>query len=62
MKLLSKKATAAKVSLSQTHVMRLVEGKKFPQPVKLGDFLNSKIAFLEFEIDEWILDRLAKRS
>lgn len=48
-----------RVSFSKTHIYRKIANGSFPRPVQLG---SHKVAFLEREIDEWIVDRLADRD
>ena len=43
-------------------IRRMIREGQFPKPVKLGDGLSAKVAFLEEEIDAWIQERIAKRD
>src|SRR5690349_10889191 len=48
-----------RVSFSKTHIYRKIANGSFPRPVQLG---SHKVGFLEREIEEWIVDRLAARD
>ena len=48
-----------KTGLSRSAVYRQEEAGTFPRRVSIGD--NSR-AWLEAEVDEWIIDRLAARD
>jgi prophage regulatory protein len=43
--------------LGKTRIYELIAAGDFPQPVRLG----RRIAFVEQEIDAWILQRMAER-
>ena len=47
------------ITYSRSHVYRLINAKKFPQPVHLG---VGRVAFVETEIDNWIKERIAERD
>jgi len=59
MKLLTKKQVREKVTYSFAHIDRLEAAGKFPNRVHLG---QSRVAWDEKEIDDWIRDRLAERE
>jgi prophage regulatory protein len=64
MKLLSKKEVCIRTSYSRAHVDRLSNDDDyrhlgFPKPVRLG---QARVAYVEDEIDEWILSRIALRD
>ncbi len=44
------------------HVRRLVREGRFPVPVKLGDGKYARIGFVDYEIEQWLQDRIAKRK
>ncbi|RUW41354.1 MAG: AlpA family phage regulatory protein [Mesorhizobium sp.] len=48
-----------RVSFSKTHIYRKIANGSFPRPVQLG---SHKVAFLEREIEDWMIDRLAARD
>ena len=48
-----------RVSFSRTHIYRKIAGGSFPRPVPLGEH---KVAFLEREVEDWIVGRLAARD
>lgn len=47
----------ARTCLGKTRIYELIAAGNFPQPVRLG----RRIAFVEQEIDAWILQRMAER-
>jgi prophage regulatory protein len=47
------------IPFTRQHISRLVRGKRFPAPVKVGDNTN---AWPEPEIDQYIKDRIAQRD
>jgi prophage regulatory protein len=59
MKLLSKKAVRERVCYSPQHTARLEKAGKFPKRVRLG---QGRVGYVEEEIDQWILDRIAERD
>ncbi len=59
MRVLSKRATAAKVNYSVPHIDKMVSQGRFPRKIQLGP---NKIGFLETEVDEWIADRVRERD
>lgn len=61
MQLLSKKETAARVGVHPESLMRLSRAGDFPKPIKLGDADNCAVRFIEEEVDEWIVARMAAR-
>lgn len=48
-----------RVCLSKTHLYRKINAGEFPRPVPLGP---QKVAFLESEIEEWMVGRLRARE
>ena len=50
------------VPYTETHLHRLMKAGTFPEPVKLGQARNSRKAWLEQEIDDWMAARIAKRD
>lgn len=44
---------------SRSSVYRGVKNNTFPQPVSIGE---NSIAWVEDEVDGWVLDRIAKRD
>jgi prophage regulatory protein len=48
----------SRTCLGKTRIYELIAAGDFPQPVRLG----RHIAFVEQEIDTWILQRMAERS
>jgi predicted DNA-binding transcriptional regulator AlpA len=49
------KEVQAKVKLSKTEIARRVDGKRFPQPLKLGPHRTSRVVWWENEIEDWML-------
>jgi len=47
----------SRTCLGKTRIYELIASGDFPQPVRLG----RHIAFVEQEIDNWILQRMAER-
>ena len=47
----------SRTCLGKTRIYELIAAGDFPQPVRLG----RRIAFVEQEIDAWILQRMADR-
>lgn len=47
------------ISYSRQHLYRLIDAGKFPKPVKIG---GRKIAWVEAEIDAYIVDQIKKRD
>ena len=45
--------------LSRSSIYRLVKNGDFPKPVKLGERAS---AWLESEVDQWIVDRIERRD
>ncbi len=48
----------SRTCLGKTRIYELISTGDFPQPVRLG----RRIAFVEKEIDVWILQRMAERT
>ncbi|MEQ9916414.1 AlpA family transcriptional regulator [Pectobacterium aroidearum] len=48
-----------KTGFGKAWLYRLISGERFPQPVKIG---IRAVAFVEHEIDEWILSAIEKRK
>lgn len=46
-----------RTTLRKTRIYELIASGDFPQPVKLG----RRIAFVEQEINNWVLQRMAER-
>lgn len=47
------------IAYSRAHLGRLIDERKFPAPIKLGE---NRVAFVESEIDEWIEARMRERG
>jgi prophage regulatory protein len=47
----------SRTCLGKTRIYELIAAGDFPQPVRLG----RRIAFVEQEIDAWILQRMSER-
>ncbi len=47
----------SRTCLGKSRIYELIAAGEFPQPVRLG----RRIAFVEQEIDTWILQRMAER-
>jgi prophage regulatory protein len=48
----------SRTCLGKSRIYELIATREFPQPVRLG----RRIAFVEHEIDTWILQRMAERT
>ncbi|RWN31423.1 MAG: AlpA family phage regulatory protein [Mesorhizobium sp.] len=48
-----------RVCFSRTHIYRKIAGGSFPRQVPLG---GKKVAFLEREVEQWIVSRLQARD
>ncbi len=59
MRMLSKRQVREKVLYSPAHIARLEAAGKFPKRVQLGP---SRVGWLESEIDDWLKERIAKRT
>ena len=47
------------ITFSRQHIGRLQKARKFPLSVSFGD--NTEV-FLEHEVDQWVVDRIAERD
>ena len=56
---LAPKEVFSRISLSRTHVYRLIRTGRFPRPVPLGP---QRVAFLETEIEDWMAARIRERE
>lgn len=59
LRFLSKSEVSERVGYCGVHIMRLANANKFPKPIKLGP---GRVAFVENEVVEWQLDRIAERD
>lgn len=57
--LLSMKQASAMTTLSVSSIKRMMATGSFPRPVRLGE---SRIAFVDAEIHEWVRARIAERD
>ncbi|MDE8755388.1 AlpA family phage regulatory protein [Pectobacterium polaris] len=48
-----------KTGFGKAWIYRLISEERFPRPVKIG---SRAVAFVENEIDEWILTAIEKRK
>jgi prophage regulatory protein len=60
-KLLRVKGVMAQTGLSRSYIYQLVKKQKFPKPVNLVEG-GTSVAWLESEVQEWIEERVSKRS
>ena len=58
-RLIRKKVTAGRVGWHPVHLMRKAKAGEFPAPVQIGP---NSIAFVEEEVNQWILDKIAERD
>ena len=61
-KLLNWKQVRDRIPLSRTHVTRLEKQGKFPKRHRAGDYLTSRVFWIEDEIDAHIQKLLDKRD
>ncbi|MEZ8076863.1 helix-turn-helix transcriptional regulator [Vibrio sp. FF112] len=59
MRLIRLKEVLDMTGLSRAHMYKLMAGEKFPKSVSLG--LRS-VAWVESELQDWILERVAERD
>jgi predicted DNA-binding transcriptional regulator AlpA len=50
------------ITFSRSELRRREHAGTFPQRVKLGEGLNPTVAWIEHEIDDWIITRMAARA
>ena len=55
--LIRPKQAAVKAGISTSHLYALISKKQFPQPIKISERIT---AFVESEIDEWILNKMER--
>jgi len=61
--LLRPKKAAAYVGLSEYSLRKILAASKFPRPVTLdGSIPNAPLFFVQSELDQWLLGRLAARE
>lgn len=48
-----------RISLSKTHIYRLINAGTFPRQVPLGPH---RVGFIESEIEDWMAERVAARG
>ncbi|WP_207000627.1 AlpA family transcriptional regulator [Trinickia mobilis] len=57
MRAINIKQVAAKVSLGQSTIYRMIAKGEFPKPFSLG---GNRTAWLEEDIDDWLADKAGK--
>lgn len=57
MKLLRARDVAARVSVSQSQIYRMVKNGQFPPPIKVTDYRSG---WVEQEVDQWISDCISR--
>ena len=62
MRFLSKRQVRELTTLSFTQIDQLEAAGKFPKRMRLGNYPNSRVVWLEEEILEWMRERVAKRE
>ena len=62
MRFLSKKEVRHLVGLSFTQIDRLEAAGKFPKRIRLSEFPNGRVVWLEQEVIEWMQERIAHRQ
>jgi predicted DNA-binding transcriptional regulator AlpA len=61
-KLIPRKVTKERTSLSEREQKRREEQGRFPRPVKIGTGPNGRVAHVESEIDDWVAQQIAARD
>ena len=61
MRFLSRKQVCALVQLSKAEIARREAMYDFPQGVKLGNYHNSRVMYVESEVLDWMARQVAKR-
>lgn len=59
MKILNKRELRQKTTISIQHITRLEKDNRFPKRIQLT---QNRVGWLESEVDDWIKERIAKRS
>ncbi|GBL03165.1 AlpA family transcriptional regulator [Glaciecola sp. KUL10] len=59
MRLIRLKEVIYKCGLGKSTIYKYIANDAFPKPLALGD---KAVAWLESEIDEWIIDKIKKRQ
>lgn len=59
LRLIRKTALLDKVGVSNTQIYNLIKKEGFPKPVPLG---GRAVAWVESEVDAWILNRMNERD
>ena len=62
MKLLSRKQVREKVGISYAEIHRRMKDGRFPQCVKDGNHHNSRVLWVEEEINDYIFSLIADRD
>tara|TARA_R110002072_G_scaffold264027_1_gene422760 strand:+ start:1954 stop:2151 length:198 start_codon:yes stop_codon:yes gene_type:complete len=62
MKFLSRKAVCDLVQLSRAEISRREVDNRFPQGVKLGDFHNSRVVYVQEEVMDWMHEQVSIRD
>ena len=62
MRFLKKRQVRELTTLSFTQIDRLEAAGKFPKRMRLGDYPNSRVVWIEEEILEWMRQRIAERE
>lgn len=60
--LLSRRQVREIVTLSFAHLSRLEAEGKFPKRLRLTEHPNGRVAWVKSEVEEWIAQRIAKRT
>ncbi len=59
--LLTKREAAKRVGYHPEHIMRLSRDGRFPKPIRLGPTDKCAVRWIEEEIENWIVERMAER-
>ena len=59
MRFIKMKEVMAKTGLARATIYKYIANNKFPKSVSLGD---RAVAWIENEVEEWMLERIAERD
>jgi prophage regulatory protein len=62
LRFLSKKAVRDLITLSFTQIDRREAAGKFPKRLRLSEFPNGRVVWLEDEVFKWMQERIAERE
>lgn len=60
--LITKKQASSRLGISPGHLSRLSRQDKAPKPIRFGATMQHAVFYLETEIEEFIMQRVAERD